>query len=99
MSFCIFCFTARTKKSSYEFTSNGKANIKEYEQNGSSCDLAGETTLDYSFNKDKKELTLNGETVKLHSFTGNELSFPIDAGQLDVDEGGTPDIVISYYNK
>jgi hypothetical protein len=86
------------KQSTFEFTSAGKINEKGYVKDGASCVIDTEITVDYSFNKDKMELTWDGTTLKVHSLTSNELSI-IFSELPDQDGDGIDDLYVQVLAK
>ncbi|MDR2206180.1 MAG: lipocalin family protein [Flavobacteriaceae bacterium] len=86
------------KQSTFEFTSAGKVKQKTYVSVGGTCELDDESTVDYTFDKGKMELTMDGATFKLLSLTSSEFS-AVFSEVPDQDGDGIVDLYVQFYAK
>ncbi|WP_267405394.1 MULTISPECIES: lipocalin family protein [unclassified Chryseobacterium] len=74
------------KKSTFDFKSNGSMVATIYDENGAgACSNLGTDTVQYSYNYDKKRITIDGEEQEVISHTNNKIQIVTDYDDEDGD--------------
>lgn len=85
------------KKSTYEFTNEGKYIMIDYNNVGSNCEKK-DSTLPYLYEPPKMKLTINNNEAEVLDLTSNQLTILVPAN-TDFNGDGTPDFVKTIFYK